>query len=131
MLDIFKQYATDETLENEGAWRQLGAAKFLVARSGNRKYVKRLTSEFEKHKISLELKDDSAESLSDRIMVDVMAESILLGWEGVAYKGAPMVYSKENAKTLLGHKDFRKEISKFSEDLESYQLKEELDLGKT
>ena len=37
-LDIFAQFATDETLEENGTWFPIGGgARVLVARSGNRK----------------------------------------------------------------------------------------------
>lgn len=119
MLDIFAQYATDDTLENEGAW----VGKFLIGRTGNRQYVKTLTAAVEKNQIALDIKNDEASALSDQIMIDTLAESVLLGWKDVGYKGAELPYSKANARMLLAHKDFRREIVKLSEDINSFRAK--------
>jgi hypothetical protein len=117
MLDIFAQYATDETLENDGVW----IGNFLVARSGNRQYVKVLTAAVDKNKVALDVKGDEAEKLSDKIMIDTLAESVLLGWKDVGYKGAPLEYTKANARMLLAHKDFRREVAKMAEDISSFK----------
>lgn len=131
MLDIFAQYATDETLENNGTWFELGAgAEVLVARAGNRKYGKLLTKEVERARKVLDLADDVAEAKSDEIMVDVLANTILLGWKGLQYKGEAIEYSVENAKKLLAHKDFRKAVAQFADDVEAYKIKEEQAQGK-
>lgn len=130
-VDIFAQYATDENLENNGTWFPLsGDARLLVARSGNRKYGKALTKHVELNRASLDLGGDTADALSDSIMVDVLAESILLGWENVAFKGADMPYSVENAKTLLAIKDFRKQVVQFADNVEGYKYKQESEQGK-
>jgi hypothetical protein len=87
-LDIFAQYATDETLEENGTWFQIGGgARVLVARSGNRKYGKMLTKEVERNKKALDLNDDAADKLSEEIMIAVIADTILLGWEDVSVQG--------------------------------------------
>lgn len=130
MLDIFAQYATNEAAENEGAWVEHGDAKFLVARSGNRKYVRMITNLVEKNQKLLDKKDDAADNLSDKIMIDVMASSILLGWEGVAFKGQEFPYNVDNAKTLLSIPDFRREVQKWAEDRTNFQAKEEAEAVK-
>lgn len=124
MLDIFAQYATDEAAENEGVWVPHGSAKFLIARAGNRKYVKKLSALVEKNQKLLDAKDDAADKLSDQLMIEVMAESILLGWENVGYKGETLPYSLENAKMLLGVKDFRREVSKMADDINNFKVKQ-------
>lgn len=125
MLDIFSQYATNETAENEGVWVPHGDAKFLVARAGNRKYVKQLQSAVEKNQKLLDKKDDAADKLSDKIMIDVMADTILLGWEDVGFKGETLDYTKDNAKMLLAVKDFRREVAKWSDDINLFKAEKE------
>ena len=128
-MDIFTEYATNDTLENDGTWMEMGDAKFLIARSGNKKYVRKLTKAVDRHKKLLDRKDDAADKLSDEIMIGVIAETVLLGWEGVAYKGAPLSYSVDNAKTLLGHKDFRRQIMELAEDFDAFKAVEEKEAG--
>lgn len=125
-LDIFAHYATDESLENDGAWFDLGGdAKVKVARSGNPRYAKKLTALYEKNKKVLDLGGDAADKLSNDMMVEVLAETILLDWKGLSFKKQELPYSVENSKMLLSVKDFRRVIAGFSEDVEAYRVKEE------
>ena len=130
-LDIFAQFATDETLEENGTWFQIGGgARVLVARSGNRKYGKMLTKEVERNKKALDLNDDAADKLSEEIMISVLAETILLGWEDISFKGEVLEYNVSNAKKLLAVKDFRKAIAQFADDVSAFKFKETEEQGK-
>ena len=129
-LDIFAQFATDESLEDNGAWFEIGGgASVLVARSGNRKYAKMLTKEVERNKKVLDLNDDAADKKSEEIMIAVIAETILLGWKDVSFKGEVLEYSIPNAKKLLAVKDFRKAIGQFADDVTAFKFKEEVEQG--
>ncbi len=130
-LDIFAQFATDETLEENGTWFPIGGgARVLVARSGNRKYAKLLTKEVERNKKALDLNDDAADKLSEEIMIGVIAETILLGWEDVSFKGEVLEYNVANAKKLLAVKDFRKTIAQFADDVSAFKFNETEEQGK-
>ena len=130
-LDIFAQFATDETLEENGTWFPIGGgARVLVARSGNRKYAKLLTKEVERNKKALDLNDDAADKLSEEIMIGVIAETILLGWEDVSFKGELLEYNVANAKKLLAVKDFRKAIAQFADDVSAFKFKDTEEQGK-
>lgn len=129
MFDVFAEYATDTALENEGTWMELGEAKFLIARSGNKNYTRQLTRAVERHKKLLDRKDDAADKLSDEIMVNVLAETVLLGWEGVAFKGEALPYSVDNAKKLLGIKDFRRQIMELADDFDAFKVAMEKEAG--
>lgn len=124
-MDIFNTYAVDETKELNGTWMPLGDSKFLVARAGNKAYVKMLGKEVERNQKALDAKDDAADALSDRIMIDVLVQTVLLGWENVSYQGKPLEYSKENAKMILAHKEFRREIMKLSDDFNAFKAAKE------
>lgn len=130
-LDIFAQFATDETLEENGTWFPIGGgARVLVARSGNRKYAKLLTKEVERNKKALDLNDDAADKLSEEIMIGVIAETILLGWEDLSFKGEVLEYNVANAKKLLAVKDFRKAVAQFADDVSAFKFKETEEQGK-
>jgi hypothetical protein len=120
-FDVFEMYATDETAEVEGVEMSIGDAKFLIARSGNKNFSKKLSKLYTKHQRVLERKDDVSDKLSDSVMVECIAETILLGWEGVSFKGKELPYSVDNAKMLLEFKDFRKQIMGLAEDFDSYK----------
>lgn len=130
-LDIFAQFATDETLEENGTWFDIGGgARILVARSGNRKYGKLLTKEVERARKVLDLNDEVADKKSEEIMIAVIAETILLGWEGVTFKGKELEYNVENAKQLLAIKDFRKLVAQYADDTSAFKFKETEEQGK-
>lgn len=130
MLDIFSTFATDEVAENEGVWVPHSKARFLIGRAGNRNYVKLLGEQIEKHQLELDAKDEAADKLSQKIMIDVVAKTVLLGWENLAYKGKPLAYSVENAVMLLKHKDFRLLVSKMSDDINNFRSKLEETVAK-
>lgn len=130
-LDIFAQFATDESLENNGTWFPLAeGTRVLVARSDNRAYAKLLTKLVEQGRKSLDLGGEVADKKSDEIMVEVMAKTILLGWEGVSFKGVDLEYSVETAMQVLSIRDFRKRIAQFADDTTAFKMKVEEEQGK-
>lgn len=129
-FDIYAAYATDENLENNGTSFPIGKdSTLLVARAGNRAYSKAITKAVEKRRVELDGNDDAAAAVSDQIMVDVMAETILLGWTGLSFQGADLEYSQANAKTLLAVKDFRKHVASLADNMDAYKFKAEVATG--
>lgn len=124
-MDIFAAYAVDENLEVNGTWMEVGDAKFLVARSGNKNYVKALSKAVERNRKALNRRDDEADKLSDKLMAEVIAKTILLGWEGVKYQGKPLEYNAENAVMVLKHPEFRKEIMQLADDFDQFKAQKE------
>lgn len=130
-FDIFEAFATDEHLENTGVKFPLGkGASLTIARSDNRAYAKALTKAIETHRDALAGDDDSVAQLSDEIMINVMANTILLGWSNLTYKGEPVGdYSVEKAKKLLAVKDFRKLVASKADQMGAYKVKSEVATG--
>lgn len=128
-MDLFS-LVTDIKLENQGTWVPYGDATFLVARSGNKKYNRRMADAYKTNRVVLELEDDSSDAMSEEIFSDVIANAILLGWKGVSWKGSSLDYSVENAKmVLLASRDFRNIIARMSDDIENYRVKAEVEQG--
>lgn len=129
-MDIFSTFATDEVAEAEGRWFPLSkTAKVLVARTGNANYIKALRQRMKDNQIDSEDNSEENEKLVTSLIVETMAETILLGWKGLEYKGKAMEYTKANAVTLLEVKDFRKRISDIADKADSFRLKEEEEAG--
>lgn len=126
-MDVFQSYATDEAKEVSGVWRDVGDAKLLIARSGNKKYGRLLSKLVEDNQALLDVKNDAADALSDKLMIDVMAETVLLGWKNLSFKGAALTdgYSSGDARTLLAVKDFRIAVDKLSREIDSYRVAQE------
>lgn len=131
MLDIHERFATDPKLEVEGVKVDLGGgASMTVARSGNDRFVSRILEEGEKFKEVLDSGTPEAKELDRTITVKIIAETILVGFEGIGFKGKPMKYSVENAIKLLGIKDFRKRVIDESNKFENYRVKSEISEAK-
>jgi hypothetical protein len=129
-LDIFKQFATDDSLENNGTWFEIGGgASLLVARNGNRKYARIISKLVEQHRKVLDLDDELSEKKNEEIMIEAMANALLLGWKNIEYKGEKLEYSVENAKKLLAIRDFRSLVMRLSDDTNAYRLKEDEEQG--
>lgn len=122
-LDIFAEFATDEVAELNGTWLPYKTSEFLVARLGNKQYADLLSKLYEQNRKKIEAGGDEAEKLNKDLMIDVLATTILKGWENVAYRGQVLEYSVENAKKLLEHNEFRRTITDMAADVDNYRAK--------
>jgi hypothetical protein len=131
-LDIFGAYATDEALETNGVWRDLNnqGARILVGRMGSEAFDTALREAVEKESASLSLGGDISDAAYKEIVLDVMAKTVLLGWENLAYQGGEVApYSIETARKFLAHRDFRKVVERMANDIDRYRLKLEEEQG--
>lgn len=125
-MDIFAAFATDSALELAGVWQQIGDSKFKIARLGNPAYVAALTKRFDEHAAALEVKGDESDKLSQKLMAEVWAETILLDWDTtVKFKGDVLGYTKQNAEMVMGVRDFRVKILEHADKLANFKAKEE------
>lgn len=125
MLNLFAQFATDATAENSGVWKDYGDNQFLIARAGNKAYSKLLGEVVSRHKATLDLGGEAADQLSDRLMIEVMAKTILLGWKDpiiVEKDGEPVAYSYDNAVKALQIKDFRNLVNTWANEMAAYRV---------
>lgn len=129
-MDIFAAYATDDTKEKDGIWVEIGDSEFLIARAGNPNYVKKLSRSFERNQKFLERKDEAAEKLSEKLLVEVIADTILLDWKNVQFKGEEFPHNRDNAIALLNIKDFRKQVMQHADDFAAYKAVQEGDQEK-
>lgn len=114
IIDIFADFA----VHNDAvAVPYRGDVEFLIARDGNPRYKKRLTHLYRRNERVLDGKGDAADAKSEEIMIQVMAETILVGWTGtLAVQGQSLEYSVENAKKLLAVEKFREWVTAQSRD---------------
>lgn len=142
-FDVFDQFATDPSKELEGTWIPIGPAtgvlsdgetpdpatapQILVARSGNKRHGKIVSSLYETSKTLLETKNDAAEAKGEEITIQSMAQGILMGWKNLGFKGEKLEdgYNIKDAKRLLAVKDFRDMVGKYANDFQRYKLKQE------
>lgn len=129
-MDVFASYATDEVAEVEGRWFPLDKkTKVLVARTGNPNYLKAIRQRMKDAQIDTEDQSEENEKLVSELVVETMAETILLGWKGLQYQKQELPYSKANAIKMLSVKGFRARISSIADKLDSFRIKEEEEQG--
>jgi len=129
-MDITKAFATDANKEEDGIEVDIGdGATLRVARIGTKAYNKVINKLFTANKRALDLKNDAAAELSDRLMAEAMAKTILKGWDGIEDGGKPLPYSIENAQRLLMIKDFRALVFEKANDFEAYKAAVEEDVS--
>jgi hypothetical protein len=107
-MDISK-FKTLPSLEDEGVWLEVGEGfKVKVCRLGCKRHAelyRRLTSP-PGIRAAIESNTYPPEEHA-RMQVQLIAETILVGWEGLTENGVEVPYSVENAKRMLEVKDFR------------------------
>lgn len=130
-MDLSKAFETDEKLENEGAWIDIGGGALVcVARVGNKKYNEHFEKAIKPHRRQFRTGTMRTE-LMDEILIDTLAHTILLGWEGVEYKGEPIEYSVANAIMVMTDlKDFRALIAEIAGEMETFKREEDEDAAK-
>jgi len=120
---------TDPKKESEGVWTTYEGTKVLIARTHNTRFLRAMRRKAEDSvEGSLTALSDER---SDEVMIEVMAETILLDWEPFVYDGQEVKYSKENALSLLKYDiDFRDYVSDFSRNPGNYRMTQESDVKK-
>lgn len=123
-LDIFE---TNEEKSNEGVWCPIDAVTDIkIARYGNRIFQRALKRVMKPHKVMIDrgtLDDDTA----DKLLVEALAEGILIDWRGMTRKGAPLEYSRSAAVDVLTDKrlrDFREMVVMLSQDMQLFRDEE-------
>lgn len=153
-MDIFASFATDPSKEEEGVWINIGPClnpkapeaeqkypRIKVGRNGNKRHGRIVSKQYEAHKSVLEGKDDAAEATGEKISVDAMAKSILLGWENLKFKDPTLKegekyrsitlmdgWDYDTAVMMLKVKDFRNLVHKHADNFENFKvIAEEVD----
>lgn len=129
-LDVFEKFATDEVKECQGVELPIGSGAYVtVARIGNDNYTKAITSEYDKFREQLELLKGTKEGdeLDRRIAIEIEADTILLGFKGIDFKGKSLKYSRAAAIKLLELKEFRSTVMRLARNIENFRVKMDKD----
>ena len=120
-MDISREFLTDTSKETKGVEVPFGDAIFVIARSGTFAYNKAVNALFRRHEKELKLKNEIADQLNDKLMAEVMAKHVLVGWSGVVENGVPLEYSSLAAQRMLMIKDFRAWVLEKANDMSAYK----------
>lgn len=123
-IDLFNEFATDTSAEEAGTWvPYAGTVEFLIARAGNRAYVRMMERKYRQNKSAIDAKGDTADKLAEQLTIEVMAKTILLGAKGdFTWKGKPAEFSEELAKEMLGLREFRRWVAEKADDMSNYKI---------
>ena len=123
----FNSFKTDLGREDGGVWVDLDAtARVKIARTGNSRYRDLLRAKLKPHRRAIQA-ETLSDDIADRLLAEVMAETVLLDWEGLTENGAPVAYSTAKARALLSDpafKDFREMIGQMAGDMELFREQE-------
>lgn len=124
-IDLFEEFATDATREAEGVWEPFkGNVEFLIARAGNTNYNNMIIALAKRNKRILDGKNEAARLKSEELMIETLANTVLLGWRGdLKFRGKPLgEYTVQKAIELLKIKDFRDFVEAAAGDHERFRV---------
>jgi len=121
-MDIRKEYGTDSKKEIEGVWEDFGdGCEVLIARIGNEEYSKYFQKISRPYKKQIR-RDTLHEDKARELLVDSMAEKIVLSWKGLKEDGKLVPYTKKEAIRVLNeYKDFRDAIMEIAGEMETFK----------
>jgi hypothetical protein len=108
-MNLYKQFKTDETLEKQGIQLSYGnndnGEEILItisrAGSSNSNYTRVVEAKTKPYRRQIQA-ETLPRDVSDKIMREVYAESIVLGWSGVCDQdGNSLSFTKENVIKLF------------------------------
>ena len=125
MADLLKRFGVSLQAEREGVWHELGSGlRVKLARWGNPRFTKRFEELVSPHRADIEAGTLDAD-VDAQVMAKVMAETILLDWDGVEMDGKVVKYTTVDAEELLKRedlRDFRAEVQKRAQKIEKYRI---------
>lgn len=124
-LNTFK---TDKTLEEQGTWIDLSpTSKIKLARIGCKNFQQEVKKRQKPYRAMVRA-GTLPDHVQTQILVGVLAETIILGWEGFTEGGEPVPYTKDNAvRVLTESRDFRDFIVTLADDINVFKAAERED----
>lgn len=117
------RFKTDASKEQEGVWVEIGdGARIRVARAGNARWKAYFRKILKPYRRQIRA-DILPEEVADKLVVDALAHTVLLGWDGLEdAKGKKISYSVAKAQALLTeYPDFRALVEDASSEAEAYR----------
>ena len=125
-MDLSK-LKVDQKSAVDGVWVDLDeTSKIKIARYGNSHFKTRLREVLAPYKRMIDNETLSDEK-SDDLMMQVVAETILLDWKGMTMNGEEVEYSTAKAKELLidpSLSEFRELTMSLSRDMQLFREQE-------
>lgn len=125
-MDFGKRFATDENLENNGVWVDIGDdGKVLVGRVNNPRHREAIDKWRKPYRNMIVANKDLPDDVAREIAIKSTAEGLLFGWEGMTDEGQPITHSFENSCLMLRkYKDFRDVVAYLANNIETFRRQE-------
>lgn len=124
MLNFDEAFGSNESLEKEGNWFDLGDnARVKIARFGNPHHKKLMDRLRQPYRGYILRNQEIPEAENEKIILEAMAATIVLDWEGFYdADGREMLYSKEMAlEALRNYRNFRDFVSTIALDASNFR----------
>ena len=129
-VDVFEAFALDLTAEKDGRWfRNVRPGLDLrIGRVYGPEYQRLYQEKLREQQALIEVGEVTPE-IVERITVECMAETVLLGWggtKGLSFQGEKLPYSTANALKVLeppAMRDFRDFIWRLGSNAEHFRLR--------
>lgn len=123
--DIYGLLTLDKSKTTQGVEIDIGdGIKITVAKFGNPKfqdYWRAITKPYQRQIDNGTISDDDMEAL----LIDAMAHTILLGWDGITVKGKKFPHNVGNAVTLMTDlEEFRNIVAEESRKFANYRAEQ-------
>jgi hypothetical protein len=126
---IYDVFGTDTAREKSGAVFEYGDIKVRVARAGgaNDRFTRLTIQKMQPYRRMLQAQQNKLDAntiaLLRTIQTEVFAETVVLGWDGIADReGKDIPFSKVNCLQLLQQlPDFFDQLSGFAQDMSNFQ----------
>lgn len=103
-MSLYKQFGTDKNLETSGIILQYGeGVEIRIARAGgsNKRYQKSMTQRSKPYRRAM-ANDTLGNDVAEKMLAEVYAESVVLGWEGVTdEQGEALEFNFDNCVKVL------------------------------
>lgn len=124
MADLLRRFGTNVEAEREGAWNDLGGGiRVKIARWSNQRFIRRFEELIAPHRADIDA-GTLDPTVDQQVMARVMADTIVMDWEGIELDGKTVPYSPDQAYELLIRedlKDFRADIQRRAQRVERYR----------
>jgi hypothetical protein len=109
----------------EGVWQEYEGSKFLLASSGSLKFLRVMARLQKPHRRKID-RGQLEPELQQKMLIDAMAEAVVLDWQGVQNKAKEDVpFSVAGAKAALtADPSFREFVMEFSSDLANFKAEQ-------
>lgn len=132
-MSLFKQFGTSKEAEQDGIWVEYGPNEdgtipgFKITRmtNTNKRWLKAHERITRPHRFAIDRKTID-EGLAQKLMIQVLAEGILLDWRNVNDEdGKPLAFTKENAVwLLLALPDLYNELNQKANEVANFRKEE-------